>query len=288
MKKLISMILLSAVLTALLCVPLGAGAEPLPTSASVSGLSARFTMGGEGYGVLDIAADVTEVSDEEYFTVFVYTDVTDINDPSEGSNKNPLTFRTFKARNVVSDGALSITVDYLAEKLTGKCAVCVQIPNRGDNNDWVRAYIEAPLTAFDPQSGETETLWAPAGAGAAEWLRDNAGDAFACEGMMIAGWTAADGSDLGDAAIPLTGMTVNAEWQPVNGYLLGDMDFDGVHTVADALAALRISVKLHEPNKAEKVIADVDFDSAITVADALAILRIAARLAEPFDTYVFI
>ena len=104
--------------------------------------------------------------------------------------------------------------------------------------------------------------------------------------MKISGWKNADGSELGDAAIPLTGLSVEAEWEPITGYLLGDLDFDGVHTVADSLIALRISVKLIEPSELDKRIGDVDFDGEITVADSLAILRISAKLAEPFDIYV--
>ncbi len=61
-------------------------------------------------------------------------------------------------------------------------------------------------------------------------------------------------------------------------YTMGDLDEDGEITVADALAALRISVRLAEPQGYQLQAADIDGDGVITVSDALLILRKAAGL----------
>ena len=63
-------------------------------------------------------------------------------------------------------------------------------------------------------------------------------------------------------------------------YKLGEMDGDGVITVADALAVLRIVAKLAEPVGNQALAADVDIDGEITVADALAVLRYVAKLSD--------
>lgn len=281
MKKVIAFI----IAVALLCPAIAAAADGLPTSECVSGLTARYTAGEDVIGNIAIEADVEGVAENEYFNVSIYASVDDISSAPNGSVE-PITFRLFKAADCVSDGKLSIDMAGSLEKLIGKCVVCVQIPNRGANNDWVRAYIKAPLTV-EPgyNGGEAQTVWAPAGVNAAEWLSENAGTLFEREDMKITGWNDANGV-LGETTVSLEGMTVSPTWEPINGYLLGDMDFDGKHTVPDALSALRIAARLSVPNEIEKRIADTDFDGSITASDALSILRIAARLAEPFDIYV--
>lgn len=60
----------------------------------------------------------------------------------------------------------------------------------------------------------------------------------------------------------------------------GDFDGDGEITVADALAALRVSVKLVPEDSTAVAVGDTDGDGHVTVADALAILRAAAKLAD--------
>lgn len=60
----------------------------------------------------------------------------------------------------------------------------------------------------------------------------------------------------------------------------GDFDGDGVITVSDALAALRIAAKMAESTAEALSIGDVDGDGNITVSDALAILRVAAKMAD--------
>ena len=63
-----------------------------------------------------------------------------------------------------------------------------------------------------------------------------------------------------------------------SSFVLGDIDKDGSVTVADALAALRFSLKLAEADAAALYRGDADGDGEITVSDALIILRIAAQL----------
>ena len=155
MKRIITFILAAA----LLCPALVARADGAPTSECVSGLTARYSAGEDGYGSLNVEADVTGVSPDEYVAVTVYSDVVDVTDPPGETNRDPLTFRTFRASGVIADGKLAITLNYLTEKLTGVCVLCVQIPNRGENNDWVRVCVEAKLTA-DPdfEGGEPKTV----------------------------------------------------------------------------------------------------------------------------------
>ena len=70
----------------------------------------------------------------------------------------------------------------------------------------------------------------------------------------------------------------------VEGWMVGDVDFDGHVTAADARLALRASAKLWEPFTNEQFgAADIDGDSKITAFDARTILRMSAFL-EP-DKY---
>ena len=60
--------------------------------------------------------------------------------------------------------------------------------------------------------------------------------------------------------------------------LLGDMDFDGRISAADARTILRAAAGLDLLTKAQHEIADLNGDSKITPADARIALRIAAGL----------
>lgn len=64
---------------------------------------------------------------------------------------------------------------------------------------------------------------------------------------------------------------------------LGDVNFDGKITAADARLALRISAKLDTPTAEQFVAANVIVDGKITAADARLILRVAAKLALESD-----
>ena len=61
--------------------------------------------------------------------------------------------------------------------------------------------------------------------------------------------------------------------------LKGDIDGDGVISVSDALAVLRVAAKLAPPTPEILALGDIDGDGVISVSDALAVLRVAARLA---------
>lgn len=63
-------------------------------------------------------------------------------------------------------------------------------------------------------------------------------------------------------------------------YMLGDFDKDNEITVADALSALRIAVKLAQEDEFAIAVGDIDSDGHITVSDALVILRVAAGVTE--------
>lgn len=68
------------------------------------------------------------------------------------------------------------------------------------------------------------------------------------------------------------------ESEPVVEYRLGDVNFDGKITAADARLALRFSAKLQTPSEAEFIVADVITNKVIEASDARLILRVAARL----------
>jgi len=61
-------------------------------------------------------------------------------------------------------------------------------------------------------------------------------------------------------------------------YIDGDVDFDGVCSVADALSLLRIAAKIAYEQEHTLTVGDLDGDGEITVSDALAVLRLAAKL----------
>lgn len=67
---------------------------------------------------------------------------------------------------------------------------------------------------------------------------------------------------------------------PTPDYIRGDLDKDGLISVADALAALRVAAKMAEETEEIILIGDADADGKITVSDALAILRVAAKMAD--------
>lgn len=68
------------------------------------------------------------------------------------------------------------------------------------------------------------------------------------------------------------------EEKPIERYLLGDVDFDGSITAADARLALRASVGLETFNDKQTKAADADKDGNISAADARLILRCSVGL----------
>lgn len=84
--------------------------------------------------------------------------------------------------------------------------------------------------------------------------------------------------DIEAASIAL--IEARARLEEKTDYTRGDLDKDGLITVSDALAALRIAAKMAEETSEAILIGDADADGEITVSDALAILRVAAKMAD--------
>lgn len=66
-------------------------------------------------------------------------------------------------------------------------------------------------------------------------------------------------------------------------YRLGDVNFDGRITAADARLALRYSAKLETPTAEQFIVANVILGEMIEANDARLILRVAAKLAKESD-----
>lgn len=64
---------------------------------------------------------------------------------------------------------------------------------------------------------------------------------------------------------------------------LGDVNFDGKITAADARLALRFAAKVQVPTAEEAIVADVITNGIITANDARLILRVSARLQPETD-----
>ncbi len=66
-------------------------------------------------------------------------------------------------------------------------------------------------------------------------------------------------------------------------YRLGDVNFDGKITAADARLALRYSARLETPTAEQFIVANVILDEKIEANDARLILRVSAQLAKESD-----
>jgi hypothetical protein len=65
-------------------------------------------------------------------------------------------------------------------------------------------------------------------------------------------------------------------------YMLGDVNFDGKITAADARLALRASAQIETLTSEQFIVADVDGNGKITASDARDILRYSALLIDSF------
>ncbi|MDO4843006.1 MAG: bacterial Ig-like domain-containing protein, partial [Phoenicibacter congonensis] len=111
------------------------------------------------------------------------------------------------------------------------------------------------------------------------YYNDNTSTIINMTASMVSGFNS---STTGTKTLTVTyeGKTATFQIRVTDGAgLKGDADGDGLITVADALAALRVAAKLAEATPEMISICDTDGDGWITVADALAILRVAAKLA---------
>lgn len=76
---------------------------------------------------------------------------------------------------------------------------------------------------------------------------------------------------------------VVSETEPAPSYRLGDVNFDGKISAADARLALRFSAQVQQPTADEFIVANVILDDLIKANDARLILRVAAQLSEESD-----
>ena len=66
-------------------------------------------------------------------------------------------------------------------------------------------------------------------------------------------------------------------------YRLGDVNFDGKITAADARLALRFAARLDKPTAEQFIVANVIVNEKIEASDARLILRVSAKLAKEAD-----
>ena len=124
-----------------------ASAEAVPTSESISELSAVYSYveSESGNGTVAVNAKAQNVEGEEYVMFYVYQNVNDIADPTNGRQNAQVTSKGFFASDLLNDEALAKELPLTPLKLNGKCVLGVQVTNRGDENDWVYAYITTAL-----------------------------------------------------------------------------------------------------------------------------------------------
>lgn len=279
MKKLIAFLVVICILSGSATVVFAESAKP--TTQCISDLSAIYTVTEGEYGRLDITANATDVADDEYVTITVYSSADSVEDPSNGGTNGLLTMRTVVAKEVITNGKLSYTVDYVSAKLIEKCVVCIQISNRGTENDWVKAYVQVPIRLVTDAYGKVEkNFLAPAGSVVTEWIEDNKGQIDVNDNWNVfLGWKTEDGVAIEDGElIPITGISAVSRW-----WYFGDLDFDGEITVADSLAALRVAAKMATATDDMILVGDTDKDGKLTVVDSLGILRHVAKLITSWD-----
>ncbi len=252
-----------------------------PTTQSISELSAIYTVTEGEYGRLDITATAVNVADDEYVTVTVYASASGLEDPSNGGTNGLLTMRTVLAKEIIADGKLTYSIDYLSAKLIEKCVVAIQVINRGADNDWVKTYVNVPIKLVTDAYGKVEKEFlAPAGSNITEWVEENKGEIDVNDNWNVfLGWKTEDDVVIEDGAlIPITGLSAVSRW-----WYFGDLDFDGEITVADALAALRVAAKMAKPTDDMILLGDTDKDGKLTVVDSLGILRHVAKMITSWD-----
>lgn len=76
-------------------------------------------------------------------------------------------------------------------------------------------------------------------------------------------------NEFGDSPIVINHFTISSTYYP----LIGDLDFDGAITIADALLALRSTTGEVVLTDEQKLLADVNSDGFVDITDALMILR---------------
>ena len=134
-------------LSVLLGAVIFASAETVPTSESISELKAVYSYAENesGTGTVAVDAKAQNVEAEEYVMFYIYQNVDDIADPTNGRQNAQVTSKGFYAADILSGEALAKELPLTPLKLNGKCVLGVQVTNRGDNNDWVYEYITTAL-----------------------------------------------------------------------------------------------------------------------------------------------
>lgn len=131
------------------------GAGDIPTSGSISDLTAVYTYveNEDELGTLQIDATAVNIEADEYVMFYIYENVEDISDPTNSNTNLQTTTKGFYASSLVEGTALSKELQLTPLKLNGKCVLGIQISNRGEGNDWLYAYITTALI-IDPNGGE--------------------------------------------------------------------------------------------------------------------------------------
>ena len=105
-----------------------AAADTVPTSESVSELSAVYTYAdGAEVGTIAANAKAQNIGEEEYVMFYVYQNVDDISDPTNGRQNAQVTSKGFYASDILSGEALAKELPLTPLKLNGKCVLGVQV-----------------------------------------------------------------------------------------------------------------------------------------------------------------
>ena len=128
---------------------------------------------------------------------------------------------------------------------------------------------------------EGEEEFDPAGGIITVSYDDGSSEEVALSADMVGGF---DNSVVGAQTLTVSygGFTATFDIEIVANIRYGDADGDGEITVTDALAALRLALKLAEETPELLAVCDVDGDGEVTVSDALRILRVAAKITDNF------
>lgn len=193
-----------------------AGASAVPTSESISGLTAVYSYveNEDTMGTIAVNAQAQNIDPEEYVMFYVFQNVDDISDPTNGRQNAPVVMKTFAASTVVTDAGLAKDLPLTAQKLNGKCVVWLQVADR-EENDWVAAYITTAIK-LNANGGTLigdDELQARLGFGVLAELGEAA--RAVREYYSLVGWSAtADGEVIGaDALVTPYGGEFFAVWE---------------------------------------------------------------------------
>lgn len=104
--------------------------------------------------------------------------------------------------------------------------------------------------------------------------------------LFVSGTVIAVFADSNIAVKPAEAVSVSEEDSSADEevtYRLGDVNFDGKITAADARLALRFAARLETPTAEQFIVANVIVNEKIEASDARLILRVSAKLAKEAD-----